>query len=58
MTTLKVQKRDTEKKAKALRREGFVTGTLFGKNIKETVLCRLTKKKPKEFTENALREVS
>ena len=26
MTTLKVQKRDMETKAKALRREGFVTG--------------------------------
>ena len=44
MTTLKVQKRDTEKKAKALRREGFVTGTLFGKNIKETVLLQIEKK--------------
>ena len=44
MTTLKVQKRDSEKKAKALRREGFVTGTLFGKNLKETVLLQIDKK--------------
>ena len=33
MTTLKVQKREMDKKAKQLRKEGFVTGNLFGKDI-------------------------
>ena len=31
MTTLKVQRRNMETKAKKLRREGYVTGNLFGK---------------------------
>ena len=33
MNTLKAQKRDMETKAKKLRREGYVTGNLFGKEI-------------------------
>ena len=33
MTTLKVQRRNMETKAKKLRREGYVTGNLFGKAI-------------------------
>ena len=33
MTTLKVQKRNRKDKAKKLRREGFVTGSLFGKEL-------------------------
>jgi len=55
MTTLKVQKRDTEKKAKALRREGFVTGTLFGKNIKETVLLQIDKKEAERIHRECLK---
>ena len=31
MDTYRVQRRDMEKKAKRLRREGYVTGNLFGK---------------------------
>ena len=37
MTTLKVQKRDMETKAKKLRREGFITGNLFGKEIEGSI---------------------
>ena len=33
MDTYRVQRRDMEKKAKRLRREGYVTGNLFGKEI-------------------------
>ena len=55
MTTLKVQKRDTEKKAKALRREGFVTGTLFGRNIKETVLLQIDKKEAERIHRECFR---
>ena len=33
MTTLRVQRRNMETKAKKLRREGYVTGNLFGKEI-------------------------
>ena len=34
MTTLKVQRRNMETKAKKLRREGYVTGNLFGKEFR------------------------
>lgn len=37
MITLKAEKRNLEMKAKKLRREGFVTGVLFGKERKETL---------------------
>lgn len=37
MNTLKVQKRDMETKAKRLRREGYITGNLFGKEIKGSI---------------------
>lgn len=37
MITLKAEKRNMETKAKKLRREGFATGVLFGKERKETV---------------------
>ena len=33
MNTLKAEKRSMDVKAKKLRREGFVTGNLFGKEI-------------------------
>jgi len=44
MNTLTVQKRDMEKKAKELRREGFVTGTLFGKELDGSVPIQIEKK--------------
>ena len=37
MTTLKAEKRDPQVKAKKLRREGYVTGILSGKEMKEPV---------------------
>ena len=37
MDTYKVQRRDMEKKAKRLRREGYVTGNLFGKDIENSI---------------------
>lgn len=44
MTTLKVQKRDMETKAKKLRREGFVTGNLFGKEIETSIPLKIDQK--------------
>lgn len=44
MTTLKVQKRDMETKAKKLRREGFVTGNLFGKEIEGSIPLTIEQK--------------
>ena len=44
MNTLKVQKRDMAKKAKELRREGFVTGTLFGKELNGSIPVIIEKK--------------
>ena len=34
MNTLKAEKRSMDVKAKRLRREGFVTGNVFGREIK------------------------
>ena len=44
MNTLKVQRRNMEDKAKKLRREGFVTGTLFGKELEGSVPIQIEKK--------------
>ena len=41
MTTLKVQRRNMETKAKKLRREGFVTGNLFGKAIEGSIPLKM-----------------
>lgn len=37
MNTLKAEKRSMDIKAKKLRREGFVTGNVFGREIKESI---------------------
>ena len=37
MNTLKAEKRTLAVKAKKLRREGYVTGNVFGKEIKESI---------------------
>ena len=37
MNTLKVQTRDMETKAKRLRREGYITGNLFGREIEGSI---------------------
>jgi len=41
MTTLKVQKRNMEIKAKRLRREGYITGNLFGKEIDGSIPLKI-----------------
>ena len=37
MNTLKAEKRTLAVKAKKLRREGYVTGNVFGKEMKESI---------------------
>ena len=44
MTTLRVQRRNMETKAKKLRREGYVTGNLFGKEIEGSIPLQIEKK--------------
>ena len=41
MITLKLEKRNPEVKAKKLRRDGFVCGVLYGKELKESVPVQL-----------------
>ena len=43
MNTLKSEKRDMETKAKKLRREGFVTGNIFGKEIEGSIPVKMEK---------------
>lgn len=42
MNTLKAEKRDLAVKAKKLRREGYVTGNVFGKEIKGSIPVKMT----------------
>ena len=49
MNTLKVEKRNMQTKAKKLRREGFVTGNVFGKEIKGSIPIQITKKNAEEL---------
>lgn len=44
MNTLRAEKRSMDVKAKKLRREGFVTGNLFGKKIEGSIPLKMTKK--------------
>lgn len=43
MNTLKAEKRDMTTKAKKLRREGFVTGCIFGREMKESIPLKMEK---------------
>ena len=43
MNTLKAEKRDMSIKAKKLRREGFVTGYIFGREMKESIPLKMLK---------------
>ena len=43
MNTLKAERRDMKTKAKKLRREGFVTGSIFGREMKETIPLQFEK---------------
>ena len=43
MNTLKAEKRSMDVKAKRLRREGYVTGNIFGREMKESIPIQITK---------------
>ena len=43
MNTLKAEKRSMDIKAKKLRREGFVTGNVFGKKLAESIPVKIEK---------------
>ena len=43
MNTLKAERRDMTIKAKKLRREGFVTGSIFGREMEETIPLKFKK---------------
>ena len=43
MTTLKAEKRNMQTKAKKLRREGLVTGNVFGREMKESMPIQIAK---------------
>ncbi|MCC8067923.1 MAG: 50S ribosomal protein L25, partial [Clostridiales bacterium] len=43
MDTLKAEKRDMSVKAKKLRREGYVTGNIFGREIKGSIPIQIGK---------------
>ena len=49
MNTLKVETRNMQTKAKKLRREGFVTGNVFGREIKKSIPVQMTKKAVEEL---------
>lgn len=49
MITLKVEKRNPEVKAKKLRRDGFVCGVLYGKEMKESTPIQLMKPEALRF---------
>lgn len=55
MTTLKVQKREMDKKAKQVRREGFVTGNLFGENIEGSIPLKIEKKEAERIQRECLK---
>lgn len=42
MTTLKAEKRSIDVRAKKLRREGFVTGNLFGREIESSIPLKMS----------------
>ncbi len=52
MNTLKVEKRDMQTKAKKLRREGFVTGNVFGKELKDSIPIQMEKHAAEELLKN------
>ena len=55
MNTLKAQKRDVTDKAKRLRREGFVTGNLFGKQIDGSILLKIEKKEAERIQRECMK---
>lgn len=55
MTTFKVQKREMNKKAKQIRREGFVTGNLFGKDIDGSIPLMIERKEAEKIQRECLK---
>lgn len=55
MTTLKVQRRDMETKAKELRRQGYVTGNLFGKEIEASIPLKIEKRDAEKIQKECLK---
>ena len=49
MTTLKAESRDLSVKAKKLRREGYVTGNIFGKEIEGSIPVKMEKLETQKF---------
>lgn len=49
MNTLKAEKRNMKTKAKKLRREGFVTGNVFGKEIKDSMPIQIARADAERF---------
>ena len=49
MLTLKAEKRNPDEKAKKLRRDGFITGVLYGKEMKEKCFLKFTEKDASAF---------
>ena len=53
MEPICVQRREGAIKAKKLRREGFVTGVLYGKEMKENVALKFEEKEALRFMKDA-----
>ena len=49
MNTLKVERRNMQTKAKRLRREGFVTGNVFGRELESSIPVQMTRKDAEEL---------
>ena len=49
MNTLKAEKRNMQTKAKKLRREGYVTGNVFGREIEGSIPVQMTQKEAEKF---------
>ena len=52
MNTLKAEKRDMSIKAKKLRREGFVTGNLFGRELEDSIPLKFDKGRNRKTSES------
>ena len=55
MNTLKAEMRDLSVKAKKLRREGFVTGNIFGKEIEGSIPVKMEKLETQKFLKSNLK---
>lgn len=52
MITLKAEKRDHKLKAKRLRREGFTTGVLFGKDMQDSIPLQFAERDASRFVKD------